>query len=401
MLTDAKARKIRGGSKPLAVGGVSGLYFHPSKSNGAGKFTLRFVSPETGKRRDMGLGTYPSVSIAVARRKALEARELIADGCDPIERRKAKAKHESESSRDISFEIAALRVHEDLSPGFRSKKHSAQWINTLATYAFPKIGKAPVKTLTTQDFAEVLKPIWLAKPETASRVKQRCERVMRWCLANQYSQNNPVSAVDALLPKQKSKRDRVVHFPSVPWRDLPYASKLLFANRTCSVGRQALLFLILTASRSGEVRLASWDEFDLRKSVWTVPASRMKAGVMHRVPLSPDAQRIIEDRLPFRREADWVFSRSGKAAISDMTLTKILRDNCIASDTPGRTATAHGFRSSFRDWASENGFSRDLAERSLAHTTANATEAAYHRTDLLDQRRQMMIEWANHVTAQI
>jgi integrase len=182
----------------------------------------------------------------------------------------------------------------------------------------------------------------------------------------------------------------------VPWRDIPSTCTPLFLKSPLSVGRQALLFLILTAARSGEVRGATWDEIDFRNRVWTIPADRMKAGKPHRVPLSDQATAVLQSRLPFRKDSNWVFSNTGRSPISDMTLTKVLRDNKILSDTPGRTATAHGFRSSFRDWASEHQVSRDLAERALAHTIHNATEAAYHRTDLLEQRRDVMQRWANY-----
>ncbi len=343
----------------------------------------------------MGLGPYPSIGLAQARKLAFNARELIDSGIDPIEHRKREQAAQVRERDIVTFEMAAQRVYDDLAPGFKNANHSAQWINTLKTYAFPSIGKRRVDQLTTADFADFLKPIWLTKPETASRVRQRCERVMTWRLAHELSTSNPVSAVDALLPKQKSKRDRVAHFPSVPWRELPEVCEKLFGTRRQSVGRQALLFLILTAARSGEVRGATWDEINFKTRIWTIPADRMKAGVQHRVPLSDQGIELLQDRLPFRHGSPWVFSNTGRAPISDMTPTKILRDNKIASDTPGRTATAHGFRSSFRDWASENGYPRGLAERALAHTIQNATEAAYHRTDLLDQRRGMMEAWAS------
>jgi integrase len=210
-----------------------------------------------------------------------------------------------------------------------------------------------------------------------------------------------VNAATALLPKQPGKRDRVKHFPSVPWRQLPEVVEQLFSNTRQSTGRQALLFLILTGARSGEVRGAAWQEFDFANQIWTIPAQRMKAGVQHRVPLSTQAIVVLQQRLEFANPLNLAFSNSGKAPISDMTLTKILRDHDIPSDVAGRTATAHGFRSSFRDWASEHQYPRDLAERALAHTIANTTEAAYHRTDLLEQRRQMMQAWADHVVSRI
>ncbi|SLN66450.1 Prophage CP4-57 integrase [Aquimixticola soesokkakensis] len=392
MISDAKARKLKAGDKPLAVGGVPGLYLHPSARAGNGKFTLRFVSPATGKRRDMGLGTYPETGLARARQIASEARAQIANGIDPIAQRDLAKLAAASTLQTPTFEEAARRVHATLAPGYRNAKHSAQWITTLETYVFPAIGNRQVDTLYPADFAQLLRPIWLEKSETAGRVKQRCDRVMTWCIAHRFAQMNPVSAVDALLPKQRGKRDRVTHHPAVPWRQLPAVAEQLFAPTRPSAGRDALLFLILTAARSGEVRGAQWDEFDLEGGIWTVPAARMKAQQIHRVPLSAQALEILGRRAELSLGGVWVFSSNGRKPLSDMTLTKLLRDAKIESDSDGRTATAHGFRSSFRDWASENNY-----PRALAHTIHNATEAAYHRTDQLERRAPMMQAWGDFV----
>ena len=396
MLTDTKARKLKPEDPPIAVGGAPGLYLRPGTKRGAGKFFLRYTSPETGKRRDMGLGTYPEIGLANVRKLAIEAREKIAAGIDPIAEREG-AKADSAQHSMPTFRAAAEAVHATLAPGFRNTKHAAQWISTLETFIFPSLGTRLVDSLKPGDFAAALRPIWLTKAETASRVKQRCDRVMIWCVAHGHTQINPVSAIDALLPKQPSKRDRVTHQPAVPWRILPNVAASLADPTQRNASRSALLFLILTATRSGETRGAQWDEFDLERGIWTIPAERMKAHQIHRVPLSTHTKQIIAARRAMSLGGPWVFSTRGTSPLSDMTLTKLLRDRAIPSDTEGRIATAHGFRSSFRDWASENGFSRDLAERALAHTIANATEAAYHRTDHLDQRVAMMQEWADYV----
>ncbi|MFW2589965.1 tyrosine-type recombinase/integrase [Sagittula sp. SSi028] len=398
MLTDTKLRKVKTGEKPLSVGGAPGLWFKVGAQNGQGKFYLRFTSPQTSKRRDMGLGKYPETSLAQARAAALSARELIAQGLDPIAQRDAKAKAAIAEPTVPTFECAARQTFAAIQDSYKNDKHRAQWLSTLESYIFPEIGKTPVDQLSTADFATALAPIWLTKAETASRVRQRCTRVMNYCVAQRWSDINPVFAVDALLPKQPSKADRVAHHPAVPWRELPEVMPKLFPDDLWSASRDALLFLILTASRSGEVRGASWDEFDLEAAVWTIPGARMKAKRQHRVPLSVQAVEIIERRKVRSPGGALVFSHRGDKPLSDMTLTKLLRDRRIQSDVPERIATAHGFRSSFRDWASENGYARDLAERALAHTIKNATEAAYHRTDQLEQRRPMMQAWAKHVS---
>lgn len=400
MLTETQARNLKTSGKTVAVGGVPGLSLKPGAQKGAGKYTLRFVSPTTQKRRDMGMGTYPEIGLAQARRLALEARELIAMGVDPIEDRKRLKAEEASSTGPTSFEAAAHRVFADIAPAFRNKKHRDQWINTLTTYVFPYIGAADVDQLTTADFARCLMPIWLDKPETASRVKQRCDRVMTWCLANELTATNPVPSVSALLPKQVGKADRVTHHPAVLWRDLPDVAENLFEGST-SIGRQALQFLILTAARSGEVRNATWQEFDLEQKIWDIPPERMKARRAHRVPLSAIALDLLRHRSEMNSGGQLVFTTRPDRPLSDMTLSKILRDHAIPSDTSGRVATVHGFRSSFRDWASENGYARDLAERALAHTIKNATEAAYHRTDQLEQRRGMMEAWGAFVMSRM
>ncbi|MEQ8741035.1 MAG: tyrosine-type recombinase/integrase, partial [Hoeflea sp.] len=365
MLTDAAARKLEPGSKPRSDGTVQGLQLVPSKTKGRGKWNLRFVSPVTGKRRDMGLGSYPEISILTALRAALEARDLIASGGDPLEAKRAAELERRLETTMPNFEQVGRMVFEEISPGFRNAKHIRQWIGTLETYVFPRIGRLPVNELRASDFADVLRPIWLSKPETASRVRQRCDTVMNWCAAQDYVIASPVQNVDRVLPKQKGKRERIQHHPAVPWRHIPsFTGRVLRAGRS-TMSKLALEFLMLTAARSGEVRFMEWSEIDWEAEIWTVPKERMKAGVIHRVPLSPRAMEILRVRQQEEAFSSFVFpSRNGKS-LTDMALTKALRDAKVKSDTPGRIATAHGFRSSFRDWASENGYPRDVAERAL------------------------------------
>jgi integrase len=396
-LTEVKARNIKPDSKSIADGTVSGLRLHPGKEKGQGKWMMRFVSPETNKRRDMGFGVYPEVSIIEARKAAASARESIRNGIDPIEARKEEKQDRHRDANALTFEKAAREYHSDHKAGWKNLKHAAQWISTLETYVFPHIGNRKVESLKARDFADALRDIWTEKPETASRVKQRCSSVMDWCVAQEFIAGNPVGVVTKLLHKQASGRERVVHQPAMPWLDVPgFMENILRAGKP-SLSKVMLEFLILTAARSGEVRAMTWDEVDLDTLVWTVPAERMKANTEHRVPLSTRAAEILNRQKDAAVHSTLVFPSPRGMVTSDMILTKFLRDNNVESNEPGRTATAHGFRSSFRDWASENGYSRDLAERALAHTVRNQTEAAYHRTDLLDQRRGIMEAWAQHV----
>jgi integrase len=327
----------------------------------------------------------------------MAARDSIRDGKDPIEVRNTTKASRQADVNALNFEQAARKVHEDLKDGWKNPKHTAQWLTTLETYVFPRLGSRKIKDLKAQDFAETLREIWLSKPETATRVKQRCNTVMDWCVAQEIIGANPVGVLSKLLAKQPGKRERVQHQPSMPWKDVPALIRDVLHSGKLSLSKVMLEFLILTAARSGEVRAMTWSEVDLAEAVWTVPAERMKAKTSHRVPLSARAVEILQAQKLKPEYAELVFPTVRGKVPSDMILTKFLRDHKVQSSEPGRTATAHGFRSSFRNWASENGYPRDYAERALAHTIRNQAEAAYHTTDLLDQRRDMMEAWAQHV----
>ena len=397
MLTELKIKKLSTQSGLLADGLAKGLYYKAS-GPAVGKWVFRYVSPETKKRRDMGLGTYPEVSLADARHSAIAQRSLIASGVDPIEAKRSQEQERAARAAESTFEDAARLVFADISGSFRNAKHKAQWLSSLDEYVFPILGHRKVSSLRAQDFADALRPIWLEKAETASRIKQRCGVIMDWCVAKGIITASPVSVVTKLLPRQPGKAERVQHQPAVPWQELPHAVTTLCRGNSRSPARRALEFLILTAARSGEVRGMEWAEVDFATKVWTIPASRMKAKTAHRVPLSDRAIEILKAQSSPRLHEDLVFPSGKGTQLSDMSLTKLLRDHRIKSNEPGRIATAHGFRSTFRDWASENGYARDLAEKALAHTIKNRTEAAYHRTDLLEQRRPMMEAWSEFVT---
>ncbi|MBN8744965.1 MAG: tyrosine-type recombinase/integrase [Thiomonas arsenitoxydans] len=391
-LTELKARSLRPEDKPIAHGNVTGLALHPGSTKGHGKWVLRYVSPVSGKRRNAGLGSYPAVTIADAARRALQMREQIAQGDDPLE-----VKEEIPAPSVPTFEEAAVILHGTLLPGWKNAKHAAQWIYTLREFAFPVLGAIPLNAIQPKDIAQVLRPIWIDKAETASRLKQRMHAVMAWGWAHGHCQANPVDVVQHLLPAQQDKAVRVQHQPAMPWRMIPaFVGEHLRNRPRFDVSRAILEFLILTACRSGEARGMVWEEIDWTQRIWTIPAERMKAHMPHRVPLTDRALDILRnlqglhDTLVFPSPRDEV-------VLSDMAMTTFLRRTQAPSDTPGRWATAHGFRSSFRDWCSEQGYPRDLAERALAHTVQNKVEAAYHRTDLLEQRRPMMEAWAAFV----
>ncbi|MCD1127723.1 tyrosine-type recombinase/integrase [Jinshanibacter sp. LJY008] len=397
LLTDTKARHIKPDDKPVPHGGVTGLALHPSATKGRGKWVLRYVSPVTQKRRNAGLGSYPEITIAEAARLAQTMREQLAYGDDPLELKKAK------TTKVIipTFEEAARQVHTELLPGWRNQKHGKQWISTLEQHIFPILGPVYLNEITPANVADVLRPFWMTIPETAGRVKQRIHKVMQWAWAHGHCSANPVDVVDHLLPQQVSVSIRTEHQPAMPWKVIPlYVASRVYSHERYNVTRALLLFTLLTASRSGEARAMCWTEIDFKRNIWTIPPERMKSGIRHRIPLSSQAVEILSQMRGLHEELVFPSPRK-QIVLTDMVLTSFLRRTKAISDTPGRYAVAHGFRSSFRDWCSEHHYSHDIAERALAHTIKNKSEAAYHRTDLLDERRSMMQTWANYVFSSV
>ena len=361
----------------------------PGRYSGGDGLILEFTRPgraywfvrvqHNGRRRDIGLGPVDEITLAKARDKAHEARKALAKGIDPtIERQKAKLKIPT-------FREAAKLVHEEHKAAWKNGKHQDQWITTLTTYAFPRIGNRLVSDIEGPVIRDVLAPIWLSKPETARRVRQRIGVVLDWSYAKGFRTTEaPLRSISRGLPRQP-KRDR--HLAALPFEDLP--AFLVRVREKTTIARLALEFLILAAARSGEVRGMRWPEIDLAKRVWTVPADRMKAGKVHLVPLDEGTIEVLERVQPLGVPAsNLIFpGLNVKRPLSDMTLLKILRD----MEVP---ATVHGFRSTFRDWvAEETDYPGEVAEAALAHAIPNKVEAAYRRTDFLEKRRALMRDW--------
>lgn len=335
-----------------------------------------------GKRRDYGLGSAKDVSLGEARDKAREYRKQLRAGIDPLEA-KRKAREHIPTFRD-----AAKAVHTEHKPSWRNRKHGAQWLATLEAYAFPHFGDLPIDRIDSGHVRDALAEIWLTKPETARRVRQRIGTALDYAHGKGWrSHAFGMGAVNRSLPRQPRKTGR---FEAMPFARVP---EFLDAIRKGSgMGRLALEALILTAARSGEIRGARWSEVDLEAGTWTVPAERMKAGKKHVVPLSPAALDAFRRAAALRVESsDLVFhgTKRGKP-LSDMTLLKVLRDL-------KEPYTVHGFRSAFRDWvAEETGFAGEVAEAALAHSIPNRVEAAYRRTDFLEKRRKLMDAWGDN-----
>ena len=355
---------------------------------GSRSWLLRYM--RHGRAREMGLGPYPEVTLAEARDAALEARRLLRRGIDPIDDRKRRRKAERlEAEKNIRFAEAARRYVDDHRDGWQNPKHAAQWASTLETYANPVLGAMDARDITPGHVEMVLRPIWLEKQETASRLRSRIELVLGWCKTNSYREGeNPArwkENLKHLLPKRPKKSLTVKHHPAMPWAELP-----AFMNRLREVGgmgARALEFLILTAARSGEVRGATWSEINLEKTTWTIPADRMKGGLEHRVPLTDDALELLR-ALPRMAGSPYVFFAARGGKLSDMTVSAVTR-------RMKAEAVPHGFRSTFRDWCAETtNYPREVCEEALAHVNPNKVELAYRRTDLFDKRRALMDEWA-------
>jgi integrase len=342
-----------------------------------------------GKRRDIGIGSANHVGLAEARQKAAETRRAIREGVDPIEAKRAAAAAATEEEKVPTFAKVAEMVHREHAPSWRNAKHAAQWMSTLETYALPKIGDLPVDEVTAPQVRDLLAEIWLTIPETARRVRQRIGTVLDYAHAKGWRDSEaPTRAISRGLPKQPKKNG---HFAAIPWQDVPSFLKDLDNANATEPTRLLFKFIVLTAARSGEARGAIWGEIDLEAREWHVPANRMKANEAHVVPLSDQAVAVLEQAKPLRT-SDGVDSLVFPGAeltrpMSDMTLTMVLRRMEV-------TATVHGFRSAFRDWAAEStNFPREIAEMSLAHRVGNAVERAYRRSDLREKRRALMAAW--------
>lgn len=366
------------------VGGVTGLAMQVTAS-GARSWILRAMVG--GKRREMGLGGFPDVTLAGAKEAARAARIKIKDGIDPIEDAKSKRSALSAiRAASMTFNEAAIAYIAVMEIEWTNSKHASQWRNTLTTYAYPIIGNIFVREIEQSHIMRVLEPIWLTKTETATRLRGRLEKILNWAGARGYrSGDNPArwrGHLDVLLPTP-GKVQKIVHHPALPFDELGgFMAKL---RQQDGIGVRALEFAILTAARSGEVRGATWGEVNLPEAVWIIPASRMKAKREHRVALNAEAVALLE-YLP--RTSDVIFPNRKGGVLSDMTLTAVLR-RMERGDI-----TAHGFRSTFRDWCSERtNYPRDVAEMALAHTIGDKVEAAYRRGDLFEKRRLMMRDW--------
>jgi len=357
-----------------------GLFLHVRPS-GAKKWLQRYTFQ--GRRREIGLGSAKIVSVATARKNAHQNLVLVSEGIDPIEDKK-------QDSVIPKFEVAALKVYEDNRPTWRNAKHAAQFITTLETYAFPVIGSMSVKEINSSHILRILSPIWVTKAETAKRVRQRLSTVFKYCVAQQWRTDDPANiAIVEALPNPKRK---VQHRKSISYNDVSDFIETVSKSSAGLSTKLGLEFLILTATRSGEVRNARWNE--VNGSIWTIPAERMKAGVAHRIPLPSRCIEILEEAQTISQGSGFIFEGTKpNKPLSENTFNKLMKEL-------GLEVHAHGFRTSFRTWTQEKtNYPREIAEAALAHSLRDKAEAAYARSDLLEKRAEMMEAWAQFISA--
>ena len=419
------ARSVEALTKAGRYPDGGGLYLQVSPSGTKAwifRYSIAGLQTAGGKRREpqMGLGPYgdrpPGVSLAEARRKAAEATRLLREGRDPMEARDT-AKRAATAARTKAeantFRVVAERYMDAHLQGLSNPKHRAQWRSSLATYAYPTLGDRPVAAITRMEVADVVRPIWNTKRETAQRVVQRMDRVFRYAKAAGLREgDNPASRSDGLAELLTAGAPGGVpgkrHHPALPWQQMPAFMAEL--RRKEGLSARALELAILSAARTGEVIGARWGEMNLDARSWMVPAERMKAKRPHRKPLTPACVSLLQALSPpgdGKSLAGFVFPGSSRGkSLSNMAMAMLVRGMCEAGqgrpspwrDEKGAAITPHGFRSTFRDWAGETGQPVDLAEAALAHVVRDKTEAAYARSDLFARRRTMMEVWEGWCT---
>ncbi len=334
-----------------------------------------------GRRRELGLGGFPLVSLKEARALAFANRKLARAGGDPLaEKRRLKSMP--------TFAAAAEAVLAQMRPGWRNPKHGKDWLSSMARFAFPRLGKLPVSEVTSADVVETLRKVWHERPATARRVRQRISTVMEYVVAMDYRDDNPCSRIGPVLGPQQ---DLVQHMRALPHRDVAATVGAVRSSGAAPAVKLAFEFLVLTAARSGEVRGARWAEIDTADHVWTVPATRTKAKREHRVPLCRRAEQVLDAARAISNGNALVFPSGRGKRLNDMALSGLLK----TLEVP---AVPHGFRSTFRDWAAEEtNHPREVVEAALAHVVQNKVEAAYARSDLFERRRRLMDDWAAYL----
>ena len=379
-LTTARAKSL---SKPGMYRADTTLYLNIAP--GGSKSWIQRIAIG-GRRHDIGLGPFPVIGLAEARRRAFANRVAIAEGRNPLaDKHRAKVP---------TFRAAAVQTFEANRPRWRNNKTTANWMQGMVKRVFPQIGDLPVDRIGREDVLRILTPIWTEKPEIARKLRERIRATLRWAQAHGYVENNVAGeAIAGALPAMPRIK---AHFRALPYQDVPGALDTVEASSASLAGKLCFRFVVLTACRSGEARGATWSEIDLDARLWVVPANRIKGGAEHRQPLSDGALAVLAEARALDDGSGLIFPspRTRGRPMSDMTLTQILRSTGLAERT-----VVHGFRSSFRDWASETtNADHAVMELCLAHAVGNNVERAYARSTLVEKRRRLMDKWGRFVT---
>ena len=348
-----------------------------------------------GKRCDLGLGSTRLVSLDDAREQALINRRVARAGGDPV------AERNHEMGLSMPFKDATIEVYKANLPVWGNEKHAKQWLATMKNHVFPKIGAKPVGSIQSTDILAVLEPIWTSKPDTAKKIRQRLNMVINWARGKRlYTGDDPIKMAELSLPKTKQSKN---HFKSLNYDEMPSLFEEIEASSATTQSKLALQFTIITCCRTTEVLNSTWDEIDLVKAVWTIPAERMKAKREHRVPLTSAMYELISDT---NDQTGLVFKSGKLTALSDMTLSALMKrmhasvEYGFVDQRSALPAVPHGLRSTFRDWVAETGQSREAAELQLAHKFGSEVEHAYYRTDLVDERAKLLDRWQTKGFAQ-
>ncbi len=394
VLSASKARSVK---RPGRYSDSNGLHLFVTT---AGRKSWVLRATVDGKRRDMGLGGFPDVSLTEARTRAARYRTAIADGTDPRKINDSDpTEHDSDTPNEVftvpTLKQAAMAYFDLHSPNLRNGKHRRNWLQVLEKHAFPTLGDRQVDSITGPDVLRVLTPIWVSRPPTARRVRQRLRSIFSWAVANGHATDNSAGEIiDGGLPKQAKRNN---HFRAAPYTDVSEILRVVEASTANGAAKLAFRFLVLTAARSSEVRGATWDEIDWQAKTWTIPAERMKAGIEHRVPLSSATLNVLELARGLDNGSGVIFPSRlrRRKTLSDMTFSQLLRRLGLSERT-----TPHGMRTAFRVWAAEQtSASWAACEAALAHRIGDSVAQAYMRSDMLDERRGLMEAWGEFVTS--
>ena len=407
-LTDAKLRNLQAGSEALTHAAVSGLLIIPSKNTkGVGSWYIRYSNPVNRSQRvKMKIGEYPAMGLSEAEEEAKRLLSFVAMGQDP----RKVVEHEN-----MQVKLAFNNTFEALLNQFytrqkdagvwKNSRYTEQWIREMNNHVIPLVGAMPIADIKAAHIVQVLDSIWHATPDTAAKILDRIQQVFTYSEAMGYCEHNPCPAAKIALGKQRKKPKGERRMPAMPWQDIPqFVAEVLLKGRT-GQAKKALLFLILNAARSGAIRNLTFSEIDFKRQVWTMKADSLerKTNIDRYYPLSTQSIEILMEQKEHAIK-DLVFpasksNKSGSYVLSDMTLTSILRKNAqeFHSDIVDRVPTAHGFRTSFKGWATAQGYDDKWSEIQLAHDVGNAVQQAYDREQLIEHRRDMMQAWSDFV----